>query len=284
MKRAVLLGSLLAVSLSVPTTTLAEHASQPAASNASVRAPTSKWVVDFDDSQCVASRNYGSDGEPLGLALKAPPVGEVMQVVVVRRGKGGRYADQLNAKISIDGGQSISTSMIAMMTGQDNQRSYRVNLPLEQFSAVRHAKTLSIQGGREFRETFAISQMAALLKVMDECVADLRKVWNVTAVGAPSRTLREPARGTLEGLIYAKDYPGIAIDDLAEGSVAFLVLIDETGKVADCTVTQTSGVAALDAQSCAIVKQRARFTPAIGLDGRPAKDSYHQRITWRMEF
>ncbi|MDQ3471019.1 MAG: energy transducer TonB [Pseudomonadota bacterium] len=282
MKRAVLLRSLVALSLSAPAATAAEHAGQ--ASNDSVTAPTGKWVVDFDDSQCVASRNYGSDGEPLGLALKAPPVGEVMQVVVVRRGKGGRYADQLNAKISIDGGKSISTSMIAMMTGQDNQRSYRVNLPLEQFSAVRHAKTLSIQGGREFSETFAISQMASLLKVMDECVADLRKVWNVTEAGAPAPALRERARGTLEGLITAKDYPGIAIDELAEGSVAFAVLIDETGKVADCTVTQTSGVAALDAQSCAIVKQRARFKPAVGLNGQPAKDTYHQRITWKVEF
>ncbi len=283
MKRAVLLGSLMAVSLSAPTMSVAEHAGQPAASDSSVRAPTSKWVVDFDDSQCVASRNYGSDREPLGLALKAPPVGHVMQIVVVRRGKGGRYADQLNAKISIDGGKSISTTMIAMMTGQDDQRSYRVNLPLEQFRPVRHAKTLSIQGGREFRETFAISQMAALLKVMDQCVADLRKVWNVTEVGAPAPALRERARGTLEGLISAKDYPGIAIDDLAEGSVAFAVLIDETGKVADCTVTQTSGVAALDAQSCAIVKQRARFKPAVGLNGQPAKDTYQQRITWKIE-
>lgn len=284
MKRAVLLRSLVALSLSAPTATAAEHASQAAASNASVTAPTGKWVVAFDDSQCVASRNYGSDGEPLALALKAPAVGEVVQVVVVRRGKGGRYADQLDAKISIDGGRPINTSMIAMMTGRDNQRLYRVNLPLEQFSAVRHAKTLSIQGGGEFRETFAISQMASLLKVMDECVADLRKVWNVTEDTAASPALRERARGSLQGLIKAEDYPGIAIDELAEGSVAFVVLIDETGKIADCTVTQTSGVAALDAQSCAIVRRRARFKPAIGLDGQPAKDMHHQRITWKIEF
>jgi len=67
------------------------------------------------------------------------------------------------------------------------------------------------------------------------------------------------------------------------GSVAFVLLIDEEGKVADCTVTETSGVASLDAQSCAIVKERAKFKPATGLDGKPSKSSYFQRISWRLE-
>ena len=44
-----------------------------------------------------------------------------------------------------------------------------------------------------------------------------------------------------------------------------VILIDEFGKVADCTVTQTSGAASIDAQSCAVIRERGKFRPAIKL-------------------
>ena len=45
--------------------------------------PTSKWHVDFANSQCVASRDYGSEGSPLFLVFKKPPIGDVLQIAVV---------------------------------------------------------------------------------------------------------------------------------------------------------------------------------------------------------
>ena len=66
-------------------------------------------------------------------------------------------------------------------------------------------------------------------------------------------------------------------------SATFVLLIDETGRVADCTVIETSGVASLDAQTCGAVKLQARFKPAIGLDGKPAKDGVVQRVSWILE-
>jgi protein TonB len=59
-----------------------------------------------------------------------------------------------------------------------------------------------------------------------------------------------------------------------------MTLIDTDGKVASCMVIGSSGVASLDAQSCAIVTSRARFRPALGLDGKPARSGKIQRIRW----
>ncbi len=61
-----------------------------------------------------------------------------------------------------------------------------------------------------------------------------------------------------------------------------MILVDEQGKVADCTVIQTSGVAALDAQSCSVIKLGAKYKPAIGLDGKPAKSAAFQTISWKI--
>jgi TonB family protein len=133
-------------------------------------------------------------------------------------------------------------------------------------------------------ESFALAQMPALMKTLDTCAADLRKVWKVWDYekGGTEAGLKEGPSGNLSRLFDPDDYPAISILKDQVGSVAFALLIDEQGKVADCTVTQTSGLAALDAQSCAVVKARGKFKPAVGPDGKPSKSAYFQRITWAL--
>lgn len=245
------------------------------------RQPSDRWVVDFDDAQCVASRNYGTADEPLMLVIKAPPAGNVVQIGVMRRATGGQ-AEQIETKVAFDEAKPVRTSMLAYSVKHLKMRAFLINLPIDQFSLARQAQTISIHGKRELKERFAISAIGPLMKLMDECVADLRTAWNIGGPDSASKGLREPVSGDLQGLIRSSDYPGESVSKGQQGTVTFVLLIDESGKVADCTVTETSGVAFLDSQSCAITKLRARFKPAIGLDGRPAKGSFIQRISWRV--
>lgn len=247
------------------------------------RAPTGKWVVDFDDAQCVASRPYGTKDKPLLLALKQPPIGEVMQIAVIRKGGGGRFGEQVDASLRIDGGRPIPVTMVSFAVKERNERVMLLNLPLDQFQAVRKGTTLTIDAGRELNETLQLAEVEPLMRVMDTCIADLRKVWNVRTDPDHPPLLKQSAAGDIVGLFRGDDYPGVSVSQAKSGSVSVAILIDEAGRVADCTIVNTSGVAALDAQSCAVIKQRAKFTPAIGLDGKPAKDAYVQRITWRIE-
>lgn len=259
-------------------------------------APTAKWVVDFDAAQCMASRNYGTADDPLLLALKQPAIGDVIQLYVIRRGGGSApFAVQFDGKIALDGAELSKRSMLNFSGKATRQRVLLLNMPLAEFAAVRTAKTLTIDAGSRLDETFELKDVEKLMKVMDHCVADLRSAWNVVDPPPPNRPAGAAApptplspkllKGPIGGVpvFKADDYPDVALDKDGEGTVAFALLIDEQGKVADCTVTKTSGLASLDAQSCAIVKQRARFEPAIGLDGKPAKSSWHQRVTWRID-
>jgi TonB family protein len=250
-----------------------------AAAAAAPREPTGKWKVDFDDAQCVASRNYGSTEEPLHLVLKAPPLGEVMQIAVMRNG-GYAPPDQVNATIAIDDQAALKTNLLMFGPKDSKKRVYTLNLPSADFARIRGAKSLTIRS-LGLNETFAVSQIEPLLKVMDQCVADLRRVWNLSSDGATS-TLANRATGNPGDWVKSEDYPGVAIMKGASGVVRFVILIDEMGRAADCTVVETSGVAVLDAQSCAVLKQRAKFKPAIGPDGKPAKDAYTARFRWVM--
>ena len=68
-------------------TALAAVFANTAASAAEPLQPTAKWVVNFDAAQCVASRNYGTADKPLFLVLKAPPIGDVLQIGIIRNGR-----------------------------------------------------------------------------------------------------------------------------------------------------------------------------------------------------
>ena len=255
----------------------------PASADPVAKSPTGKWIVDFDDAQCIAMRNYGTTDSPLVLVLKQPVLGDVMQLSIVRRGTGGRFAEQHGASISWDGGKPVRITAVSSADQQSRNLLLQMNLDQPTFTLVSHAKSLHLRVNDQLDASFQLSNMDDVLKVLDQCVADLDRVWNVAAKGTTSPQLKKPAQGSLRGLLNPDDYPDAAANRNQSGAVHFALLIDETGKVADCTVIQTSGIAALDAQSCFLVKDRAHFTPAVGIDGRPAKDAAIETVIWRIE-
>lgn len=248
---------------------------------AETRQPIARWVVNFDAAQCVASRDYGTAQDRLTMVLKAPPLGNVIQFGIIRSGRGGIYAQQLEGNVIFDLRPPLPTSVLAFSNKETKQQVYLINLLTEQFAFARTATVVALRAGRELDERFATSAIEPLMKVIDDCVADLRKVWNVPQGEGLSPNLKEAVSGNLSGVLKSDDYPAVALDKGQSGMATLALLVDENGKVADCTIVGTSGAAALDAQSCSLLKKRARFKPAIGLDGKPAKGSFIQRITWR---
>lgn len=87
----------------------------------------------------------------------------------------------------------------------------------------------------------------------------------------------------LRELVTADDYPAAAQMADEQGSVGVLVKVDEKGQVADCTVEQSSGSAALDSQTCRLFWLRAKFTPARDKANKPITSVYSRKITWRLE-
>jgi len=78
------------------------------------------------------------------------------------------------------------------------------------------------------------------------------------------------------------DYPEDALRANRQGLVQVRLAIDAAGKVAGCTVVQSSGTPSLDAATCDILQSRAAFTPARDAAGRPVPDVYLQKIAWRI--
>ena len=103
---------------------------------------------------------------------------------------------------------------------------------------------------------------------------------------APPMAVRpEPARAraNLASLISNEDYPAEALRNEQEGTVSFRLNVGPDGTVKNCTITRSSGHAALDSTTCRVLTERALFTPARDSLGRPTYDSVSARIVWRIE-
>lgn len=242
--------------------------------------PTGKWIVHFEDAQCVAQRDYGSKNHPLILLLKQPPLGGVMQLSIIEKGTVPEAA-QLEGTFQFDSQPQQKVSVLRFSPKGQGTRVAMMNLSQDQFELARASESVRIDYSA-FHARLALPQFLDLLGIMNACVDDLRKVWNVRSPGADRIAVREDARGNLRGLFSSDDYPSDALRFGDTGSVKVALLVDEQGKVADCSVIETSGAAILDAQSCAILRERAKFKPAVGKDGKPAKDAWIQRITWSL--
>ncbi|HEY0312812.1 MAG TPA: energy transducer TonB [Allosphingosinicella sp.] len=94
----------------------------------------------------------------------------------------------------------------------------------------------------------------------------------------------EPARAkaNLGTYVSDADYPSDAIRREEQGATRFKLAVGPDGRVSSCTVTASSGSAALDMATCRLMKSRARFAPARDTSGNPTTDMVSSSILWRL--
>lgn len=78
------------------------------------------------------------------------------------------------------------------------------------------------------------------------------------------------------------DYPASALRAGQQGVVAFELGITPDGGVSRCFITRSSGVSALDDETCRVMMAQARFHPARDAQGHPVEGGYRGRIDWKL--
>jgi protein TonB len=103
------------------------------------------------------------------------------------------------------------------------------------------------------------------------------------AIAEPARARKVAparARANLASYVSDEDYPSTAVRNEEQGTTRFRLGVGPDGKVAECTVTGSSGSSALDGATCKLMRQRARFTPAHDSDGKAMSDNVTSAIRW----
>jgi TonB family protein len=104
----------------------------------------------------------------------------------------------------------------------------------------------------------------------------------LAGLSAETADLRKPEAIDPGSWVTSEDYPAEALRAHAEGTVAFQLQVDATGRPGDCVVTGSSGNAVLDSVTCAIVKREAKFRPALDDEGKPVRSAFESRVAWQI--
>jgi hypothetical protein len=241
-------------------------------------APTGRWVVDFADHQCVASRTFGEAKSPWMLAIKPSPTSDVVQLILIRDG-GSRDAVQEDVRLTFGKAAPV---MVKQLHYAIKGKEFRlINLTAEQATLLANAESIE-WAGEGPDKGFSTGPIEQLMRTLSACRADLRDYWNITPDKAA--LLKAQARPTKPLIRHfsTDDYPRQAVWNREGGVTSVVLLIDEKALIRDCMVDGTSGIATLDAMTCIIFRERATFEPAIDKDGKPVRSSFMQRVRWEM--
>lgn len=90
------------------------------------------------------------------------------------------------------------------------------------------------------------------------------------------------AKGNPGNWVTNDDYRPRWIQEELSGTARFTLQIDARGKVTGCSITRSTGHAALDIATCDLVSKRARFDAARDSNGKPVAGTWSSSVTWRI--
>ena len=258
-----------------------------------IAVPTGAWEIEHSSSACIAKRSYGQQV----LSIQPSPLGGWTRLAIEGPGRAPGVRQYWSTIDIAKGTPPIkATSMIYPLEkrGRRGIMTVFADSDVERLFAAGH---ISLRSGlkNDPRVTFANREMnttsaalsldstEALKTSLALCLADLKKSWGFDGDKLPEPPIRARPVIDLARLFTDDDYPADAMSAHQVGKTAYLLLVDEQGRVADCSIKRSSGVASLDAMGCQILTQRAKFVPAIDRMGRSAKDIYEPPgISWRI--
>lgn len=248
--------------------------SAPSALAAAPLEASGAWHLDYEATQCVASRNYGTESKPLILSLIPSVTGAAMRILFIRDGRATQRQEP--ARLALGKDKPIDTFSFIYDVPDKNHRVIVINVPMTQVRAAASSEMIGLESDA-LTADFAANSLPAVLTALDACLVDLQKAWNMeTPLHRPETAQDMPTVFT------AADYPPAAQYRGLSGHVRVSILIDETGKVADCTVDEPSGVGILDVATCYVIQKRAKFTPARDGKGNAVRSAVAQDVRWQL--
>jgi TonB family protein len=98
-------------------------------------------------------------------------------------------------------------------------------------------------------------------------------------------TISDPAAGQAvravkNGEFLAKNYPARALAAGEQGKVGFRIVVEPDGSLGSCEVTESSGFASLDNETCELIVRHARLPIVRNSEGRSVRAVQNGHINW----
>lgn len=256
-----------------------------------------KWVVDYANDSCRLARAFGKDEGMVVLVIdQFMPAGMLNLSLIGKRldrfegsrtslstsfGPGLPVAKPMEALVGRVGPDKTAILMIGprdLLNRSPRESGSEDVLPTtpEQEAAITELRV----AGTGLRFTLHTGSMAAPLAAMRTCTADLVKTWGLDPAEQEALSKRpEPITSPAKWL-NSNDYPKDALFKGASAIVRFRMMVGADGLPTKCVIQQATQSPEFTKLTCDLLMRRARFTPPLDREGKPAVSYYTNSVRW----
>lgn len=122
--------------------------------------------------------------------------------------------------------------------------------------------------------------LASLLLILSAPAAQAGEVAERGEIAEPEPGTKPVPLGNPGDWVMSEDYPAGPLREDIEGRTMFVVSVGLDGRVTRCKVTASSGNHELDRATCALISQRATFSPARDAQNAPVEGTWSSAVRW----
>lgn len=249
---------------------------------AQAQAGAERWTVQRDAQQCALSRP-SSGPKPITLAVMLTPGTDEVQLLVIGRAIGVRelrVASELKFIVEPQQAQLAGRALPHRVVAGNGVML--AGLREDIMPRLEAASRLHVRLREKPLADILLPDVRAALQALKRCEDEALAAWGIDL--AARARLRQPAKPLQRLVSYVNDtdYPDRALRANETGNSVARLTVGADGRVTACVTVASSGSKSLDEATCSVFSKRARFSPAIGSDGRPTADAHIGRLRWRL--
>lgn len=230
--------------------------------------PSGRWNIEYADSMCLLSREYGTDAQKRTLGFRSIPLSLSTDIVLITTNAAGQPSDALGKGMLTIAPSGLTIAVdykIQRPTSSPDSRVMIMTILSADFEDVTKSDAITIATRNIPSMKLALKGNIKAVAALKSCNDDLLREWKIDP--AESDLVAEAPHANPGSWISNDDYPAAAQG--AQGKVTAVFKIGVDGLISDCRVLISSGTAILDTVACKLIVERGHYTPATGKDGKP---------------
>lgn len=240
-------------------------------------APTGGWVVDFDDQQCLAGRDYQRGRSRVRFGVESRPMSPSLRMMLEVPVKSRDYNFTKASVFLGDEKQKEPRTVLSAPSRRPGHTIYYFDFDAAQVTRLKTVDRFRFSS-LPLTVDLPLSDVPKLMGVLAYCVGDLLQGWGFGR--------EQQARLATPPELYDKDQPIFRESDYPEavtrgvGEVQARFTVHPDGRLSDCRIVRSSAHAIMDATTCSLILARAKFRPAMDRSGRPMQAPAFIVIDW----